>query len=109
MIGLAARVDAESPDPYYPGDDADAPPCLFEPRPLLDMRLQITEMPCRIEAVGIGDRLDIGEHRAQPHLAALGGVDLGVGQVVAERPAAEKGEVGALLVLERHHVDPDRR
>jgi len=42
-------------------------------------------------------------------LAALGGVDLGRRQLLAECAAAEKGEIASFLILKRHDVDSERR
>ena len=58
-------------DADHAGDDADAPAGLFEPRPLLDMSLEISEMPRRIEPVGTGDLLAVRRARARSRTSPL--------------------------------------
>ena len=50
MVGLAAGSNAEAANSHYPADDANAPAGLLEARPLLDVRLEITNLPGRIDA-----------------------------------------------------------
>ena len=61
MIGLAAGSNAEPANSHYPTDDANSAAGLLEARPLLDMRLEITNLPRRIDANGIGRGRDRGQ------------------------------------------------
>src|SRR5712692_5847764 len=108
VVGLAAGSDAESTNTHQPRDNADAAMRLFETRSLLDMRLQITKVPRRIDATRTCRAGNGGQRRAQTELATLGRVDLGLRQIIAKSPAPQEGEKGTLFILEGYDVDTDR-
>src|SRR5256885_16110783 len=101
MTGLSARANTVAPDADEAGHRGDALAGRFQPRPLLDMRLQISDIAGRIapkwRALGADRRKRGGER-----IAGLGFSrgDLGIAHVLAEGAAAEERQTGALLCLE---------
>src|SRR4051812_18801553 len=100
VILLAGKTDAVLPDPDDGADDADRKTAAFQRVALLDMRLEISDMPPGLDRHARSVRKT---HVAQrlAHGAAGGAVarriDVGFGERADIRPAAEKMSEMAFL------------
>ena len=101
VILLAAEGDAVLPDTDDGGDDADRKTAAFKRPALLDMRLEISDMP---PAFGLGARPagKTGVAQGVPHgpaaAAVARGVDIVFGDAADIGPAAEETAEMAFLV-----------
>ena len=101
MILLAGKCDPVLPDTDDGGDDADAEAAAFERLALLDMGLEISDVPAafglRARPAGEADLAQGLAHRAIA-VAVACGVDIGLGDRADVGPAAEKTPEMSFLV-----------
>ena len=108
MILLAGEGDAVLPDADDGGDDADREAAAFERLALLDMRLEISDVP---PAFGRGARpagkpgLAQGVAHGPAAVAVARGVDLRLGDAADIGPAAEEAAEMAFLVAPCRDLD----
>src|SRR5665213_86270 len=108
MILLAAKGDPVLPDADDGGDDTDAVTAAFEYLTLLDMRLEISDMPPgfsgRAQPAG-----ETGIAQGVPHGSAAAavtcGIDVGIGDGADVRPAAEEVAEMSFFVAPRRDFD----
>src|SRR5665213_2733459 len=108
MLLLAAKGDPVLPDADDGGDDTDAVTAAFEYLTLLDMRLEISDMPPgfsgRAQPAG-----ETGIAQGVPHGSAAAavtcGIDVGIGDGADVRPAAEEVAEMSFFVAPRRDCD----
>ena len=101
MVLLAGECDPVLPDADDGGDDADREAAAFEPLALLDMRLEISDVPpgfgLRARPAGKTD-IAQGVTHGSAAAAVARGVDIGFGDGADIRPAAEETSEMSFLV-----------
>ena len=108
VILLAGKGDPVLPDADDGGDDADLEAAAFERLALLDMRLEISDMPAAFAAArGPAGETDLAQRVAHGSAAAAvaRGVDVGLGDAADIGPAAEETAEMSFLVAPRRDFD----
>jgi hypothetical protein len=102
-------ANAKTPDPDQRRHHADALAGRFHAWPLLDMGFEVAQLPFAIEPMRrrlAGNRPQRGRERCA--ILRFGCRDFRLRDIGKIRTAAEKGQEGALLVLERDDIDAGR-